>query len=273
MLLQTTLATALAIMTSATQVQAKYVFAHFMVSMPSARQSPPALTHTQVGNAADSTEADWLDDITKAHDVGIDAFALNMGAGDTHNQEVLHLASQAANAHGNFSLFLSFDYAAYGVWDAGAVTKLINNFTNQAGKAQFRYNDSPFVSTFEGVANAGDWAAIKQDTGCYFVPDWSSAGPSGIPQASIDGAFSWNAWPDGNTNKDISADQGWKAALKAKTYMMPVSPWFYTKLPQYSKNWILRGDDLWATRWNQVLEIQPDFVEVCPPIPSTSFTY
>ena len=210
--------------------------------------------------------------MTKAHDVGIDAFALNMGAGDPHNNNSLTLAAQAANAHGNFSLFLSFDYAAYGVWDAGVVTQLINNFATQAGKAQFRYNEKPFVSTFEGVANAGDWAAIKQNTGCYFVPDYTSAGPNGIPQDNIDGALSWNAWPDGNTNKDISSDQAWKSALKGKTYMMPVSPWFYTKLPQYNKNWILRGDDLWATRWDQVLQIQPDFVEVRPATPSTTLS-
>ena len=206
--------------------------------------------------------------MTKAHDVGIDAFALNMGAGDTHTQNALNLAVQAANAHGNFSLFLSFDYAAWGVWDAGVVTNLINSFATQAGKAQFRYNNKPFVSTFEGVANAADWAAIKKNTGCFFVPDWSSTGPAKIPQDNIDGAFSWNAWPDGNTNKDTRADQDWKSAMSGKTYMMGVSPWFYTSLPQYTKNWILRGDDLWSTRWNQVLQIQPDFVEVCPALTS-----
>lgn len=44
--------------------------------------------------------------------------------------------------------------------------------------------------------------------------------------------------------------------------MMPVSPWFYTNLPEYSKNWLWRGDDLWHIRWQQVLDIQPTFVEV-----------
>ena len=44
--------------------------------------------------------------------------------------------------------------------------------------------------------------------------------------------------------------------------MMPVSPWFYTKLPQYGKNWTWRGDDMWHSRWQQVLKVQPQFVEV-----------
>lgn len=46
------------------------------------------------------------------------------------------------------------------------------------------------------------------------------------------------------------------------TYMMPVSPWFYTNLPGYLKNWLWRGDDLWFDRWVQVLyltRIQKDF--------------
>lgn len=44
--------------------------------------------------------------------------------------------------------------------------------------------------------------------------------------------------------------------------MMPVAPWFYTNLPQWSKNWVWRGDNLWADRWEQIIELQPDLVEV-----------
>ena len=208
-----------------------------------------------------------MDDITKAADVGIDAFALNIAPGDSYTTSSINLAAQAAKDHGNFTLFLSFDYASNGQWDAGVATNTINTFAATAGKAQYRYNSKPFVSTFEGVAHAGDWASIKKNTGCFFVPDWTSAGPSGIAKDNIDGAFSWDAWPQGSTDKDTSSDQAWKGALSGKTYMMPVSPWFYTKLPQWGKNWILRGDDLWSTRWNQVLQIQPDFVEVCSPVP------
>lgn len=47
--------------------------------------------------------------------------------------------------------------------------------------------------------------------------------------------------------------------------MMPISPWFYTKLPKYGKNWTWRGDDMWHNRWQQVLQVQPQFVEVSIP--------
>jgi hypothetical protein len=45
-------------------------------------------------------------------------------------------------------------------------------------------------------------------------------------------------------------------------YMMPVSPWFYTNLPQYNKNWIWPSSDLWYTRWQQVLDVDPEYVQI-----------
>jgi hypothetical protein len=46
--------------------------------------------------------------------------------------------------------------------------------------------------------------------------------------------------------------------------MAPVSPWFYTNLPGYDKNWLWRGDSLWVDRWNQLIagEFQPEFVQI-----------
>ena len=43
---------------------------------------------------------------------------------------------------------------------------------------------------------------------------------------------------------------------------MPVSPWFYTNLPQYNKNWLWRGDDLWHDRWQLVFQLKPQYVEI-----------
>lgn len=48
--------------------------------------------------------------------------------------------------------------------------------------------------------------------------------------------------------------------LVRKWYMMPVSPWFYTNLP--SKNWLWRGDDLWHQWWDEVMNLQPELVEI-----------
>jgi hypothetical protein len=59
-----------------------------------------------------------------------------------------------------------------------------------------------------------------------------------------------------------AGDQAYLVALNGKPYMMPVSPWFFTNLPGYNKNWIWRGDDLWYDRWQQVLKIKPEFVEI-----------
>ncbi|KAK4953845.1 Glucan endo-1,3-alpha-glucosidase agn1 [Elasticomyces elasticus] len=37
---------------------------------------------------------------------------------------------------------------------------------------------------------------------------------------------------------------------------------FYTDLPAYNKAWVWRGDDTWWRRWQQVLEVLPEFVEI-----------
>lgn len=49
--------------------------------------------------------------------------------------------------------------------------------------------------------------------------------------------------------------------------MMGVSPWFYTNLPEYGKNWMWPDETMltWADRWTQVLTLQPqqpDYVEI-----------
>lgn len=81
---------------------------------------------------------------------------------------------------------------------------------------------------------------------------------------------SWDAWPQGATDKTDESDKLWKAAVGSKAYMMPVSPWFYANLPD--KNWVWRGDDMWHERWQQVLEVQPNFVEVSKPIQFENYT-
>lgn len=238
----------------------KSVFAHFLVS-PSNRLRWIQLT-AQVGNAADTTPAQWVSDITQAQEAHIDGFALNIGPQDGYTDQVLERAYQAAETVGNFSLFLSFDYASAGPWPAARVIRTINKY--KSIPAQFYYKGKPLVSTFEGVDNAGDWPSIKSATGCGLIPDWTSLGPSGIVRYldSIDGAFSWDAWPVGAQDKNVDSDKAWMDSLGGKAYMMPVAPWFYTNLPQWRKNWLWRGDDLWHHRWQQVMDLQPDLVQV-----------
>ncbi len=223
--------------------EAKAVFAHFLV-----------------GNVQAFSQADWEADIALAQAAGIDGFALNVAAGDSSNTASLAKAFQAADAKG-FKLFFSFDYLAWGVWDAGTVINLINTYKDRG--SYWKQGSQPLVSTFEGVDNISDWGDIKASTGAFFMPDYSSIGAQRAAQSGVaDGLFSWDAWPNGASDMTTNIDQQYVAALNGKPYMMPVSPWFFTNLPGYGKNWVWRGDDLWYDRWQQVLEIQPELVEI-----------
>ena len=127
-----------------------------------------------MGNAYGMGTDGFSSDMKLAQAAKIDGFALNIASGDGNNHNYLGQAFDAADALG-FKVFISFDYASGGAWSAGAVTDTINKYKGRS--SHFMVNGAPFVSTFEGANNAGDWAGIKGSTGCYFVPDWSSLGP------------------------------------------------------------------------------------------------
>ncbi|KUI72307.1 hypothetical protein VM1G_07944 [Cytospora mali] len=223
---------------------AKLAFAHFMVS-----------------NAENYTLADWTYDITLALSAHVYAFALNT-AYDQGDESQYELAFDAANRAG-FALFFSFDYAGNGAWPKASVLEVLDKYSGN--DVYYNYNGQPFVSTFEGSDNAEDWIDIKAATGCYFVPDWSSLGAEAAVEKAggvADALFSWAAWPWGAQDMNTFVDASYISYLSGKPYMMPVSPWFYTNLPGYDKNWLWRGDDLWNDRWEQVLYIQPEWVEI-----------
>ncbi|KAF4189633.1 hypothetical protein CNMCM7927_007317 [Aspergillus lentulus] len=227
------------------QVQAKAVFAHFMV-----------------GNTASFGVADWIRNMNLAMEAHIDAFALNIAAGWVDNDAQIANAFTAANSLG-FKLFFSFDYAGNGPWAESDVYNLIRTYGSNA--AYYHYNGAPFVSTFEGTDNANDWITIKAETGCFFMPDWSSRGAEvalKLGGGVADGLFSWAAWAWGSWNMTTYVDASYNQTLNGKPYMMPVSPWFFTNLPGYKKNWLWRSDDLWYDRWQQVWYFQPEFVEI-----------
>jgi hypothetical protein len=133
--------------------------------------------------------------------------------------------------------------------------------------AYYWNNGHPLASTFEGSEKAEEWRNIKASTGCFFIPDWSSLGAKvalEIGYGIVDGLFSWAAWPSGPQDMNMQVDVSYLTLLESKglAYMMPVSPWFYTNLPGYGKNWLWRGDDLWYDRWQEVLSVGPEFVEI-----------
>jgi hypothetical protein len=196
-----------------------------------------------------------------AQAAGIDGFALNMAAGDDSNAASIGMAFQASNQVPGFKLFFSFDYLGWGAWPANKVVQFIND--SKGNSSYWKVNGQPLASTFEGVNNIGDWGSIKQQTGAFFMPDWSSMGAQAAANTGVvDGLFSWNAWPAGANNMNANDDKYYKQCLNGKPFMMGVSPWFYTNLPKWSKNFLWRGDDLWYDRWQQVLDVQPEMVEI-----------
>ncbi|KAL5336882.1 glycoside hydrolase [Aspergillus crustosus] len=246
----------LTILSLTQQIHAKAVFAHFMMA-----------------NAKNYTLSDWTSDITLAKSSSIDAFALNAGSNQPHLATALQNAFSAAE-EANFKLFFSLDYSGAGHWSKDAVVALLENYTTHS--AYFRHGDGngqALVSTFEGFQAAKDWGEIKSSVSktvgenrcCFFIPDWTSVGPRRASAiSSIDGLMSWDAWPAGTKEMNTTEDEEYMSLLDAKdkAYIMPVSPWFYTNLRAFNKNWVWRGDDLWYTRWQQVLQLQPEYVEI-----------
>ncbi|KAI1497932.1 glycoside hydrolase family 71 protein [Biscogniauxia marginata] len=227
------------------QSAARQVFAHYIVGLTD-------------GQTADQ----WQKDISEAKSAGIDGFALNIGSADTWNDAQLQLAYDTA-ASNDFSVFLSFDMQTSS-WTVDQVVSFVNQYKSTG--SQLKVNNVPVVSTFEGPGWADNWASVRSSTGGVFlIPDWSSLGAAGVGGrlSLIDGAFNWGAWPEAN-QKTITTgnDIAYKSVLQGKPYMMGVSPYFYTNLPRFGKNWYSSGDSLWYDRWKQVLEISPEYIEI-----------
>ena len=230
--------------------------------------------HVVVGNTASHNTSTWANDISLAKASGIDAFALNVAYPDSNTPIQVANAFEAAESAGSsFKLFFSFDYLGGGQpWPAGSgaatppnsVASYLLKYKGSA--AYFNYQNAPLVSTFEGPDYATDWApggAIRSAVGnLYFVPNWNSLGQSGITAQlnNIQGFFSWDMWPNGATNETDAIDKSWQQATPGKTYMMGVSPWFFHSASG-GTDWVWRGDDLWANRWAETLDIKPEFVE------------
>ncbi|KAF8452960.1 glycoside hydrolase [Terfezia claveryi] len=204
----------------------------------------------------------WRKDISLAKESGIDGFALNIGPTDSWTEKQLDSAYDAADQLG-FKLLISFDQACCGDWNVNEVSRIINKY--KVRRSYYKVGDKPFVSTFEGTNFIDKWANVRSDTkGIFLVPDWASLGPDGFKNhvGLVDGAFAWDAWSITTEQKTTAEDTAWRNALGGKPYMMAVSPWFYTNLPQWNKNWLWKGDSLWFTRWEEVLDFMPNYVEI-----------
>lgn len=233
-------------------------------------------------NRKSATEYDT--DMKRAKDLGIDAFALNIG-NDDYSDTQLGFAYKSAAKIG-MKVFLSFDFNWWDVNDASAVGAKIKQYANLT--AQLKVDKKVFVSSFSG--DGVDVETIRAAAGddIFFAPNFH---PDKSDFGALDGAFNWMAWPSNGENrapsvgKNVSVSDGDKAYLKAlgkKDYIarkfcpvsshvgwmlmsVAASPWFSTHFGSevsYSKNWVFPSDLLWYNRWREILKLQPRFVEI-----------
>ncbi|PSR90640.1 glycosyl hydrolase family 71-domain-containing protein [Coniella lustricola] len=241
--------------TTTTSSSEKLVFCHFMV-----------------GIVADRTSAaDWDSDMQLAKDMGIDAFALNIGTDEFTTTQLDYAYESAAN--NNMSLFISFDF---NWWDTSTDSAEIGQMIAKYGaqSAQLMVDGKIFVSSFGG--DGLDCAAVRSAaaTDIFLAPNFHPTETSD-PSATVEGALNWMGWDSNGDNKApvagganvtvLDGDNTYKSWLTSLSYIAPVSPWFSTHYgPEvtYSKNFVFPSDFLWFNRWQEVLATSPEFVEM-----------
>ncbi|CAI7587307.1 unnamed protein product [Penicillium glandicola] len=229
----------------------KLVFCHFMMGIVSNRQNSSA----------------YDDDMKRAKDAGIDAFALNIGT-DSYSDTQLDYAYQSAADNG-MKVFISFDFNWWQTSQGSEVGTKVAQYADLP--AQLKVDGKVFVSSFAG--DGVDVDAIRSAAGCdiFFAPNFQ---PGQGDFSNIDGALNWMAWANNGNNKaptagqDITVadgDETYEDALQGKPYIAPVSPWFSTHFGaevSYPKNWVFPSDLLWYDRWREILSLSPRFVEI-----------
>ncbi|KAL1870930.1 hypothetical protein Plec18167_007236 [Paecilomyces lecythidis] len=214
------------------------------------------------------TSSEAVTDVKDASNAGIDGFALNVMSTDSWSNSAIADLFDAANASSGFKLFFSFDMTHF--TNPSQFIPLIQEY--HTNSAYFLQNDKPLVSTFNGGTltfgsdTPGDgWEAAfrkpLEDMGIspFFVPDFDdwSGYPNGFISAFpvVDGAFSWEtAWPEvsegkANVSDVVDATVLHDAHSADKVYMM-------------GQQWYRRGELNFAQRMGQILQLQPDIVEV-----------
>ncbi|CAI7644732.1 unnamed protein product [Penicillium glandicola] len=217
-----------------------------------------------VGIVKDYQLSDWKEDMTTAQSIGIDAFALNCASIDSYTPTQLALAYEAAQQV-NFKVFISFDFAYWTNGDSAKITEYMKQYAGHP--AQMQYKGAAVVSTF--VGDSFNWDAVRQGTPhpIYALPNLQDPAEATTgPAKSADGAFSWLAWPTDGGNSIIPGpmttiwDDRFVHFLAGKSYMAPVSPWFSTHFN--TKNWVFVCENLPTLRWEQMLSLKPDLIEI-----------
>jgi glucan endo-1,3-alpha-glucosidase len=217
-------------------------------------------------------------DIIDAKALGLDGFAMNYDQFAYWSNDTVDFLFNNAEALGGFKLFFSFDHAAKHF--PNGPTQYADYLAKYITRPSYLYfNGKPLVSTFggENIVDS-DWAAFKKQVkakvgegfvGVRLVPGFYQAKPSTTffdGRSSIDGVFNWNSWQPTIAGKiPVSAadDKTFQAATRAtsKTFMMGMSPIQFKHLDTYN-NWYRRGEENLEYRFGQVLDLQPDIIQL-----------
>ena len=230
--------------------------------------SKPVFFHYMVGGIE---EDHCAQDILDAQSLGVDAFALNLPLPLSTDWVAVTVGYLFKHAEvNNFKLFFSFDMSTGGFTDPSQLTSVLQQYMSSS--AHLLYNGVPLVTTFAGssIANSA-WASMKSSLGTdiILIPGFYDVTPSSSffsTYPAMDGAFNWNSWPWRELGKvavQTTDDQTYLTAARAnnKLFMMGMSTMQYKHMDA-AWNWYARGEENFEVRMGQVLDLQPDLLEI-----------
>lgn len=233
-----------------------------------ARSMPgkPVFVHYMVGGMM---EEHVEQDIIHAKALDIDAFALNFDQFAYWSNDTVDFAFKYAKMH-DFKLFFSFDMSEGRFASPAQYADYLKTYI--ASPAYFSYKGVPLVTTFAGssVSNA-DWQSFKDDLGTPIIlmPSFYDVTPTSTfftDRPALDGTFNWNSWPPASSGQvpvSTTDDKTYLSAARAsdKLFMMGMSPLQYKHMST-DWNWYARGEQNLEIRMGQVLDLQPDMLEL-----------
>jgi glucan endo-1,3-alpha-glucosidase len=143
----------------------RYVFAHYLVALPTA------------GSRA--TVANFENEIQQAQARGIDGFALNCGAWNSSYQNTVAMIYQAAQELGtNFKLFISADMSSnLQNTDIANMIATCNSFPYNEN--QLYYNNKLVLSTYVGGPAQSSYIQDNYASSVFFVPSYHAHDSNG----------------------------------------------------------------------------------------------
>ncbi|KAF7562846.1 hypothetical protein G7046_g1262 [Stylonectria norvegica] len=208
-------------------------------------------------------------DIVDAQNLGLDAFAINFDQfADWSNRTVEQLFNHADDL--KFKIFFSFDMNDGHFSSPSQYAVYLQQYLGRS--SYYNYNGKPLVSTFSGENISNDqWTELRNTVGdITIVPGFYKATPSSSffddTYSQLDGIFNWNSWPQTGEGKVVvptADDKTYQGAAtnSGKLFMMGLSPLQYKHIDS-GNNWYRRGEQNLEYRFGQVLEMQPDMLEI-----------